>query len=68
MLDMIDGVMNAASGGEPGDAKPGFQKNIALDRLCQPEDVAKLVGFLAGPDSDYVSGQNIVVDGGMVLT
>lgn len=42
-----------------------FAKNIALKRLSEPEDVANAVGFLAGPDSDYITGQTIIVDGGM---
>ncbi len=42
-----------------------FAKNIALGRLSEPEDVAAAVSFLAGPDSDYVTGQTLEVDGGM---
>ena len=33
--------------------------------LSEPEDVAKAVSFLAGPDSDYITGQTIIVDCGM---
>ncbi|MHC4592581.1 MAG: SDR family oxidoreductase, partial [Planctomycetota bacterium] len=40
---------------------------IPLGRFGQPEDVANAVLFLAGPQSDYVTGQVIVVDGGMVM-
>lgn len=42
-----------------------FAKDIALKRLSEPEDVAAGVSFLAGPDSDYVTGQTLEVDGGM---
>ena len=35
-----------------------------LGRLCTPEDVAKVVGFLASPDSDYLTGEAISVSGG----
>lgn len=42
-----------------------FAKNIAMKRLSEPEDVANVVSFLAGPDSNYVTGQTIIVDGGM---
>ena len=42
-----------------------FSKDIALGRLSEPEDVAAAVSFLAGPDSDYITGQTIEVDGGM---
>lgn len=42
-----------------------FAKDITLKRLSEPEDVANAVGFLAGSDSDYITGQTIIVDGGM---
>lgn len=41
--------------------------SIPVGRLGQPEDVAGVVAFLAGPDSAYVTGQVIVVDGGMAM-
>lgn len=41
---------------------------IALGRTSVPEDVAKLVSFLASRDSDYVTGQTQVVDGGIIFT
>mgnify|MGYP003624934214 CR=1 FL=1 len=44
-----------------------FAKNIALGRLSEPKDVAAAVAFLAGSDSDYMTGQTLVVDGGMVF-
>lgn len=40
---------------------------ITLGRASEPEDIAKVISFLAGPDSDYITGQTIVVDGGMVF-
>lgn len=39
---------------------------VALRRLGTPEDCAKVVGFLAGPDSDYVTGVVIPIDGGQM--
>lgn len=42
-----------------------FAKDIALKRLSEPEDVAAAVSFLAGKDSNYVTGQTLIVDGGM---
>ncbi|PWG00305.1 (S)-acetoin forming diacetyl reductase [Levilactobacillus bambusae] len=44
-----------------------FAKDITLGRVSKPEDVSAVVSFLAGPDSDYVTGQTITVDGGMVF-
>ncbi|HCZ7267710.1 TPA: (S)-acetoin forming diacetyl reductase [Staphylococcus aureus] len=42
-----------------------FTSQIALGRVSQPEDVSNVVSFLAGKDSDYITGQTIIVDGGM---
>ncbi|MDK8502420.1 (S)-acetoin forming diacetyl reductase [Aerococcus sp. UMB1112A] len=42
-----------------------FAKDITLGRLSEPEDVAAAVSFLAGPDSNYITGQTLIVDGGM---
>lgn len=44
-----------------------FSKNIALGRLSEPEDVAACVAYLAGPDSNYMTGQALLIDGGMVF-
>ncbi|MCC9655095.1 3-oxoacyl-[acyl-carrier-protein] reductase [Rhodopirellula halodulae] len=41
-------------------------KRIPAKRVGQPEDVAAAVLFLASRDASYISGQTIVVDGGMV--
>lgn len=40
---------------------------IPMGKLGTVEDVAKVVAFLAGPDSDYVTGQVICVDGGLCM-
>jgi 3-oxoacyl-[acyl-carrier protein] reductase len=48
-------------------AREGLQQQIALGRLGSPEDVAGVVSFLAGPDATYITGQVLVVDGGMVI-
>lgn len=41
--------------------------NIPLNRLGVPSDVARACSFLASSDSDYITGQTIVVDGGMSM-
>lgn len=41
--------------------------NVPLKRMGTPEDIAKVVSFLCGPDSDYLTGQVIAVDGGMTM-
>lgn len=49
------------------DAKTALMQQIALQRLGSGDDVAGAVRFLAGPDASYITGQVIVVDGGMVM-
>ena len=44
-----------------------FTHGITLERLSEPSEVAGVVSFLSGPDSDYITGQSILVDGGMVF-
>ena len=47
--------------------KEAILSGVPLKRLGQGGDVAKLVVFLSSPDSDYITGQVIAVDGGMVM-
>ena len=47
--------------------KEEASKNIPLKRLGDPEDVANLVGFLASDAANYITGQVINVDGGLVM-
>jgi 3-oxoacyl-[acyl-carrier protein] reductase len=49
------------------EARSALLAQIALGRLGDPEDVAGVVAFLAGPDAAYMTGQVLVVDGGMVM-
>lgn len=40
---------------------------IPLGRFGKPEDVAKVCLFLASRESDYITGQTVIIDGGMVM-
>ncbi|MEY8753068.1 glucose 1-dehydrogenase [Peribacillus frigoritolerans] len=51
-----------------GEPKRRAVEAIPLGRIEQPEDVANVVAFLAGPDSVYMTGQTVNVDGGNVLS
>ena len=44
-----------------------FVSSIPLGRMQTPEDVAGVASFLASPDSDYMTGQSVVVDGGLYM-
>jgi len=44
-----------------------WAKTVTLGRISEPEDVAACVSYLAGPDSDYMTGQALIIDGGMVF-
>lgn len=51
----------------PQEVVSQYLDNIPLKRLGQPEDVAKAVAFLASPDAAYITGQTLIVDGGLVM-
>lgn len=42
-------------------------KDVVLRRLSEPEDVAACVSYLASKDSDYMTGQALIIDGGMTF-
>ena len=64
MWDLIDEKLGEKDGRKKGDTiKKYTNELIAQKRTSVPEDVAKLVSFLAGPDSDHVTGQTQLVDG-----
>ena len=54
-----------APGPAPGTRDAGHAEAIPLGRLETPTDVAGVVSFLASPDAAYITGQSIVVDGGL---
>ena len=51
----------------PENVKEEFLKSIPLMRIGKPEDIANTVLFLASEYSDYITGQVINIDGGMVM-
>lgn len=69
MWELIDAELGKLKGAEKGETIKRFTHDlIALGRTSVPDDVSKVVSFLAGPDSEYVTGQTVVVDGGVVFT
>lgn len=52
--------------GLPDSVKAEILSQIPLGRMGTPHDIARMVGFLAHPKSDYITGQVLNVDGGML--
>jgi 3-oxoacyl-[acyl-carrier protein] reductase len=53
--------------GLPDEVKKAFLASIPLGRPGTPEDVAGVIAFLCSPAADYVTGQILNIDGGMVM-
>lgn len=66
MWDLIDKRLHEINGKPLGENLKENVESIALGRIETPEDVAGVVSFLASENSNYVTGQTIMVDGGMV--
>jgi meso-butanediol dehydrogenase/(S,S)-butanediol dehydrogenase/diacetyl reductase len=67
MWEQIDREWSALDGLGQGEAWKRRIRGIPLGRPERAEDVANVVAFLAGPDSDYMTGQALNVDGGIVM-
>jgi 3-oxoacyl-[acyl-carrier protein] reductase len=60
----IETDMSAAVRNKAGDL---IKKMIPMKKIGAPEDIARVAVFLAGPESGYITGQVITVDGGLSL-
>ena len=47
--------------------KEALINQIPLGKIALPEDIAKAVSFLSSSDADYITGQTLVVDGGLTM-
>ncbi|MBN9736435.1 MULTISPECIES: SDR family NAD(P)-dependent oxidoreductase [unclassified Pseudonocardia] len=65
MWDLIDQKLAAKNGQQRGEALAENSRSIHLGRVSVGDDVARMVSYLAGEDSDYVTGQTMLVDGGI---
>ena len=60
-------IQTEMTGRLPEDLKQKMQEAIPLGRFGGPSDVAAVCVFLASEESSYITGQTIIVDGGMVM-
>jgi 3(or 17)beta-hydroxysteroid dehydrogenase len=60
---MVDGLL--AAGAPGGLTRAKLERSIPLGRLGEPDDVAHLVVYLASDESRFVTGSELVVDGGL---
>jgi len=65
MWDTIGAGLGAGSRDEIFKA---FQPQIALGRPATPEDIAEVVSYMASERSRYVTGQTLIVDGGIIYS
>lgn len=69
MWDLIDATMAEIKGAPRGSMiKKYVHEQTALGRVSVEDDVSNLVSFLASTDSDFVTGQTQIVDGGIFMT
>ncbi|WP_342387489.1 acetoin reductase [Salinicoccus bachuensis] len=66
MWDRLDEKFMEILGTEKGEALEQYSSSISLGRTQEPRDVANLVSFLASEEADYITGQSILTDGGMI--
>jgi acetoin reductase-like protein len=67
MWEQIDTDYGRIFGKETGQSMKEFIKRIPLGRAGKPEEIAAAVAFLCSPDSDYITGQTLNVDGGFEM-
>ena len=68
MWELIDEKLAEYQGLKKGEAIKKYSQLITLGRVEQPEDVAAFVSYLASKDSDYMTGQSVMIDGGIVFS
>lgn len=68
MWTRMDRDLAQLNNGREGDVFASRVANVPMGRAQTPQDVAGLALFLASPASDYMTGQSINIDGGLVLS
>jgi meso-butanediol dehydrogenase/(S,S)-butanediol dehydrogenase/diacetyl reductase len=60
-------LIEIGASARPGQAIEEFSSGILLGRPAAPEDLVGTTNFLASSASDYMTGQTLMIDGGMIL-
>ncbi|MCR3955324.1 MAG: SDR family oxidoreductase [Gudongella sp.] len=63
---MIETSMTKDMLEDPSEQTKAIINNIPMKRVGQPEEIGKLVAFLASDDAKYITGTTVVIDGGMI--
>jgi meso-butanediol dehydrogenase/(S,S)-butanediol dehydrogenase/diacetyl reductase len=63
----VDHDLGEINGVGQGESMKAMAEGITIGRVSRGEDVAAFVSYLAGPDSDYMTGQSPLIDGGMLF-
>ncbi|MEV8468739.1 SDR family oxidoreductase [Fluviibacterium sp. DFM31] len=68
MWEQVDqDLMKIGAAERPGQAMEEFSAEILKGRVATPQDITGTTTFLASCDSDYMTGQIVMIDGGMTL-
>jgi meso-butanediol dehydrogenase/(S,S)-butanediol dehydrogenase/diacetyl reductase len=68
MWEQVDkDLLEIGAAERPGQAMEEFAADILRGRVAKPQDITGTTTFLAAPESDYMTGQIVMIDGGMTL-
>jgi meso-butanediol dehydrogenase/(S,S)-butanediol dehydrogenase/diacetyl reductase len=68
MWEQVDqDLMDIGAAERPGQAMEEFSSEILRGRVAKPQDIIGTTTFLAASESDYMTGQIVMIDGGMTL-
>ncbi len=66
MWQLIDRELSSLAGQDVGSAKLAAEREAPLGRAARPEEIAAAVAFLASDEAAFITGESLLVDGGLV--